>query len=135
MLTKHLRLSIDFTITIADTPPETDALNVFDLVYHGRQARLLASVKQHPQILMRWMQDLIASRMESGYSWKDWDSTFQAILAPALATLPSEDRAYFQEVGQTRYFEEFIDLFMLSFTLTEVCAAIELVGPACPDHG
>ena len=45
---QHLRLSIDFYITIAWSPPEDDGLNEPDPVYHARQARLLAAVKSNP---------------------------------------------------------------------------------------
>ncbi len=64
--TKHLRLSIDFHITIADMPPEDDGLNPPDPVYHARQARLLAAVKNNPQVLTRWMRQVPASFNEAG---------------------------------------------------------------------
>src|SRR5579859_3853768 len=60
---KHLRLSIDFHITIAGTPPDDDGLNEPDPVYHARQARLLAAVKSNLAVLKQWIDDLIVSQM------------------------------------------------------------------------
>ena len=48
--TKHLRLSIDFHITVAGKPPDDDGLNEPDPVYRARQARLLAAVKSNPAV-------------------------------------------------------------------------------------
>jgi hypothetical protein len=130
MSTKHLRLSIDFHITIAGMPPEDDGLNLPDSAYHARQARLLAAVKNNPQVLTRWMHDLIVSQMHS-HGWYDWgnmlmggDISFKDILAPAIATLTEDDQEFFAEGDQVGYFEDFIDLFQASFTVTEEPAVI-----------
>lgn len=125
MSTKHLRLSIDFHITIADTPPEDDGLNPPDPVYHARQARLLAAVKNNPQVLTRWMHDMIVGQMHS-HGWYYWDNMliggeipFKDILAPAIATLTEDDQEFFAQGDQAGYFEDFIDLFQASFTVKE----------------
>jgi hypothetical protein len=123
--TQHLRLSIDFHITIADTPPEEDGLNPPDPVYHAHQARLLAAVKNHPQMLTRWMHELIVGQMDA-HGCYDWDNmlmggdiAFKDLLAPAIATLTEDDQAFFTEYDQAGYFEDGIDLFRASFTITE----------------
>jgi hypothetical protein len=67
---KHLHLSIDFRITIADMPPEDDGLNPPDPLNHAHQTRLLAAVKNHPQMLTRWMHDLIVGEMHA-HGWYD----------------------------------------------------------------
>jgi hypothetical protein len=133
--TQHLRLSIDFHITIAGTPPEEDGLNPPDPVYHARQARLLAAVKNHPLVLTRWMHELIVSQIHS-HGWYDWDNmlmegeiTFKDILAPAIATLAEDDQAFFAEYDQAgSYFEDGIDLFQASFTIKEEPAVIREQG-------
>src|SRR5260370_18117462 len=101
MSTKHLRLSSDFHITIADMPPEDDGLNPPDPIYHARQARLLAAVKNQPQVLTRWMHELIVSQMHA-HGWYDWDNMlmggdipFKNLLAPAIATLTQDDQKFF----------------------------------------
>jgi hypothetical protein len=124
--TQHLHLSIDFHITIADTPPEEDGLNPPDPVYHARQARLLAAVKNHPRVLTRWMHELIVSQMHA-HGWYDLDNilmggeiAFKDLLAPAIATLAEDDQAFFAEYDQAGgYFEDGIDLFQASFTIKE----------------
>jgi hypothetical protein len=50
MSTKHLRLTIDFPMSIADTP-ENDELDPLAPDYHARRARLLAPVKKRAQVL------------------------------------------------------------------------------------
>ena len=138
MSTKHLRLSIDFSITTADTPPKDDGLNPPDPVYHARQARLLAAVKNNPQVLTRWMHDMIVGQIHS-HGWYDWDNMlmggeipFKDLLAPALATLTGDDQEFFAEYDQPGgYFEDGIDLFQASFTIKEEPAVIsELRGEA-----
>lgn len=125
MSTKHLHLCIDFHITIADMPPEDDGLNPPDPVYHARQARLLAAVKDHPHVLTRWMHDLIVGQMHS-HGWHDWDNIlmggeipFKDILAPTIATLTEDDQEFFAQSNQAGYFEDSIDLFQASFTVME----------------
>ncbi len=122
--TEHLRLSIDFHITIAGTPPDDDGLNEPDPVYHARQARLLAAVRSNPAVLKRWMNDLIVSQMlQKDESY--WDTltggelALQDLLAPALAALPADDWEYFAEMSPYLYFDDMIDLFIASFTVTE----------------
>jgi hypothetical protein len=129
--TQHLRLSIDFHITIAGSPPQEDGLNPPDPVYHARQARLLAAVKNHPRVLRRWMHELIVSQMHT-HGWYDWDNmltggeiAFKDILAPAIATLAEDDQAFFARYDQAgSYFEDGIDLFQASFTIKEEPAVI-----------
>ncbi len=111
-------------------PPEDDGLNPPDPVYHARQARLLAAVKNNPKVLIRWMYDLIVSQMHS-HGWYDWDKmlmggdvSFKDILAPAIATLTEDDQEFFAEGEQVGSFEDFIDLFQASFTVTEEPAVI-----------
>jgi len=88
--TKHLRLSIDFHITVAGKPPDDDGLNEPAPVYHARQARLLAAVKSDPAALKQWMYRLIVDQMQQK-GWSYWDQltggdiALQEILAPALA--------------------------------------------------
>lgn len=129
-MTKRLRLSIDFSIKIADTPPETDELNPFDPVYHARQVRLLEAVKKHPQVLIRWMHSLIVGEMHA-HGWHDWDNMllggelgFRDILAPVLKALPEKDQEFFSQKIPHVYFEDLIDLFLASFTLKEEPAVI-----------
>jgi hypothetical protein len=75
MNTKRLRLSIDFQITIADTPPllPSGTIDPPDPAYNGRQTRLLAAVRNNPQVLTRWLHQLIASEMfvHASYDWED----------------------------------------------------------------
>lgn len=131
--TKHLRLSIDFHITVAGTPPDDDGLNEPDPVYHARQARLLAAVKNDPAVLKQWMYRLIVDQMQQK-GWSYWDQlteddmTLQVILAPASAALSAEDQAYFAEVARGEYFDDMIDLFSASFTITEDALVISDQG-------
>jgi hypothetical protein len=121
---QHLRLSIDFHITIAGTPPDDDGLNEPDPIYHARQARLLAAVRNDPVALKQWMSKLIVNQMHQK-GWAYWDRltdgevAFQDMLAPALAALSEDDQAYFAEVATGESFEDVIDLFSASFTVTE----------------
>jgi hypothetical protein len=123
-VTKHLRLSINFHVTIAGIPPNDDGMNGPDPVYHARQARLLAAVKNSPVVLKQWIYDLIVSQMHQK-GWSYWDVltggeiALQEMLTPALATFPEEDQAYFAEVAQGDFFDDMIDLFSASFTITE----------------
>jgi len=122
--TKHLRLSIDFHITIAGTPPDDDGLNEPDPLYHARQARLLTNVKSNPAVLKQWMYDLIVSQVHQK-GWLHWsiltgsEVALQDTLAPALAALSEDDQAYFAEGATGGYFDDMIDLFLASFTITE----------------
>ncbi|SRR6266568_262081 len=122
MSTKHLRLSIDFHITIADTPPllPEGAIEPPDPEYDGRQARLLEAVKNNPQVLTRWVHDLIALKM-AVHGWHNLmpDTPLPEVLAPVLATLSAEDQEYFDEVIMLEVFEECIDMFSDSFTIEE----------------
>lgn len=73
--TKCLRLSIDFRIEIADTPPllPDGTIEPPDPEYDGRQARLLEAVKSNPEVLMQWMKQIIADNLEvkhAGY-WEN----------------------------------------------------------------
>jgi len=127
--TKHLRLSIDFHITIAGTPPDDDGLSEPDPVYHARQARLLAAVKSNPAVLKQWMDDLIVSQMQQK-GWSYWEMltggeiAFKDLLAPAIATLSEDDQAFFAEYDQAGYFEDGINLFQASFTIEEEPAVV-----------
>ena len=70
------------------------------------------------------MHGLIVSQMHQK-GWAYWDRltggevAFQDMLAPALAALSEDDQAYFAEVATGEYFEDLIDLFAASFTVTE----------------
>jgi hypothetical protein len=131
--TKQLRLSIDFRITVAGTPPDNDGLNETDPVYHARQARLLAAVKNNPAVLKQWMYRLIVDEMQQK-GWSYWDQltgggmALQVILAPALAALSAEDQAYFADVAKGDYFDDMIELFSASFTITEDALVISDQG-------
>lgn len=102
-ITKHVRLLIDFHITIAGTPPDDDGLNEPDPVYHAQQARLLAAIKNSPEVLKRRTNSLIVGQMQQK-DWSFWDTliggdiAFQDLLAPALAALSEDDRNYFDHV-------------------------------------
>lgn len=121
---EHLRLSIDFHISVAGTAPNDDGMNEPDPNYHARQDRLLAAVKSNPAVLKNWMHSLIVGQM-SQHTWYEWgkltggEVSLQAILAPALAALPEGDQAYFAEVPKGEYFDDKIDLFSASFTIQE----------------
>jgi len=52
------------------------------------------------------------------------DISFKDILAPAIATLTEDDLEFFAGGDQVGYFEDFIDLFQASFTITEEPAVI-----------
>jgi hypothetical protein len=122
--TEHVRLSIDFHISVAGTPPNEDGMNEPDPIYHARQVRLLAAVKSNPAVLKQWIRSLIVGQMYH-YGWREWDKllgrevSLQAILAPALATLPEDDQAYFADVPKGEYFDDKIDLFSASFIIQE----------------
>ncbi len=120
--TKHVRLSIDFRITIAGTPPDDDGLNEPDPVYHARQARVLAAVKSNQAVLKQWMYELIVSQMHQK-GWSDWN-----MLTPALAALSEDDQAYFAEGATGGSFEDLLDLFSASFTITEDAPVITNQG-------
>jgi hypothetical protein len=125
--TKHLQLTIDFRISIADVPsPLPDgAVDPPDPEYNAMQARLLEAVKSHPGVLQRYLHSLIASQMSQHpyYHWQDAimgsDLPYQIILAPAIETLPVEDQAWFIEGARLDLFEEYVDMFMASFAVTE----------------
>lgn len=129
-ITRHLRLSIDFHITIAGTPPDDDGMNEPDSVFHAQQARLLASVKNNPSVLKQWMLSLIACQMQQK-DWPFWDTltggevALQDILAPALAVLPEDDQEYFAEMTKGLYFDDLINLFSASFSVKEDAPVIQ----------
>lgn len=123
--TKHLRLFIDFSISIAEAPPVDNSQNPPDPVYYNQQARLLAAVKNNPQVLTHWLRSLVASKMCEHNSY-EWDAillgdevTPRKILEPVIEALPGEDQEFFEEVDQAGYFSDFIDLFYESFTILE----------------
>ena len=139
MSTKRLRLSIDFHIIIADTPPllPPGTVEPPDPEYDGRQARLLEAVRNNPQVLTRWMHDLIAQEMfiHASHYWQDMimggEIAFQDILAPAVATFSEEDQEFFNEEIRFGLFGEFIDMFQKSFTVKEdPPVVVELGGEA-----
>lgn len=131
--TKHLRLSIDFHITIAGTPPDDDGLNEPDTLYHARQERLLTAAKGNSAVLERWIKSLIVNQMQQK-ACSDWDTliggevAFQDLLAPALATLPKDDQEYFAFIPEGMYFDDLINLFSASFTITEDAPVIREQG-------
>jgi len=123
--TKHVRLSIDFHVTIADTPPllPEGMIEPPDPEYDSRQARLLEAVKGNTAVLSKWMCDRICSYLQE-HHWGYWeealmggDIPFQDILVPVLETLSAEDRDYLKELIELDVFEENIDMFMQSFTI------------------
>jgi hypothetical protein len=122
--TEHVRLSIDFHISVAGTPPNDDGMNEPDPIYHARQVRLLAAVKSNPAVLKQWIHSLIVGQMYH-YGWREWDNllgrevSLQAILAPALSTLPEDDQVYLADVPKGEYFDDKIDLFSASFIIHE----------------
>jgi hypothetical protein len=136
MITKHVRLSIDFHMTIADTPPllPPGTIDPPDPEYDERQARLLAAVRNNPQVVTRWLHNLIASAMfvHASHYWEDMimggEIAFQNILAPAVATLSEEDQEFFNEGIRSDFFEEFIDMFLKSFTVKEDPPVLEELG-------
>jgi len=131
MNTKHFRLSIDFAITIAETPPEIDPDTLQGMdpgEYHGYQARLLEALKAHPEALAHWLRSLIARKMMEHGRW-DWDDMLmgiapgaeidsEAIVAPALAALAEDDQAFFKDRGDCD-FADIADLFLASFAVEE----------------
>lgn len=131
MLTKYLHLSINFEITIADTPPEIEADKVEGMEpeeYNGYQARLLEAVKSNPGVLGRYLHSLVADKMMKHSQW-DWDDLImgvqpgedvdvERILKPAIATLSPEDREFWRDRGELD-FSDIADLFMASFTVEE----------------
>lgn len=125
-ITKKLRLSINFTIEIADTPPllPEGGLNPYDLEYDRRQARLLEKVKNNPTVFRRWIQMLIAEEMMK-HSWYEWDDlllgreiSYEEILDPIIKTLSEEDQEFFQDRGELD-FSDMAAMFLESFTITE----------------
>ncbi|HJT58493.1 MAG TPA: hypothetical protein VJ761_18445, partial [Ktedonobacteraceae bacterium] len=109
--TQHARLSIDFHITIAGTPPDDEILIEPDPAYHARQALLLAAVRSNPAVLQQWMSGLIVNQMGQK-GWAYWDQltggemAFQDMFASALAALQEDDQAYFAEVATGESFED-----------------------------
>ena len=135
--TDHLRLMIDFHITIAGTPPGDDGLNEPDPIYHARQARLLAAVRSNSAVLEQWLYRLVADQMrfKDGSDWDvltGGDPTLQDIFAPALAALPDDDQEYFAEMAELLYFDEMTDLFQASFSITEEAPTIVAWGTDQP---
>jgi hypothetical protein len=139
MITKCLRLSIDFHTTIAETPPllPPGTVDPPDPEYDGRQARLLAAVKNNPHVLTHWLHQLITNEMfvHSSHYWEDMimggEIAFQNILAPAIATLSEEDQEFFHEGIRFDLFEKFIAMFQQSFNVQEdPPVMVELGGEA-----
>jgi hypothetical protein len=129
---KHLRLSIDFTVEIADEPPllPEGTIEPPDPGYDGRQFRLLEALKAHPQVLERWMHSLIASQLyiHPSYYWEDailgGEIAYETLLAPVLEMLSAEDRGSFRESARCGVFEEDVDMVVQSFTVTEDTSVI-----------
>jgi hypothetical protein len=75
-------------------------------------------------VLKQWMYRLFVDRLQQK-GWSYWDQltggdiALQEILAPDLTALSEEDQAYFAEVAKGDYFDDMIDLFSASFTVTE----------------
>lgn len=131
---KRLRISIDFTVEIADTPPllPEGTIEPPDPEYDGRQARLLEAVKSNPEMLMRWMKQLIADNLEvkhAGY-WENAltgheDIEQAEIVLPAIRTLDEHDQAYFSEMKEMGLGYESMDMFRESFAVMEELPVIE----------
>lgn len=91
-ITKHLRLSIDFTITIADTPPllPEGSIEPPDPDYDTRQARLLEAIKNNHEMLALYMRDLVAQELDGtffGY-WEEalmgGEKSYLEMIGPVL---------------------------------------------------
>lgn len=131
--TKRLRLSIDFTVEIAETPPllPDGIVEPPDPEYDARQARLLDVVKGNQEVLMQWMKLLVCNQMirHSSRYWSDkltgGDIADYVTLAPALAALPEEDQEYFRDMQGIDLFYESSDMFQASFVVTEESPVIE----------
>lgn len=115
-ITKHLRLSIDFTIAIADTPPllPEGSIEPPDPDYDTRQARLLEAVKNNHEVIALYMRDLVAHELDGkffGY-WEEalmgGEKSYLEMIGPVLETLPPEDQEYFEDV---------IDMVIQSFAV------------------
>jgi len=130
-ITKHLRLSIDFTIAIADTPPllPEGSIEPPDPDYDTRQARLLEAIKNKHEVFALYMRDLIAQELDGkffGY-WEEalmgGEKSYLEMIGPVLETLPPEDQEYFNEIigyeGRIGYahFEDVIDMVIQSFAV------------------
>jgi hypothetical protein len=120
---KRLWLSIDIHITVAGEPPNDEGMNEPDPVYHARRARLLAAVKSNPAALKQWMDVLVVDQMHQK-SWSYWNRLTggevarQDLLAPALTALAKDDQAYLAEIAPGASFDDMIELFIASFTIT-----------------
>ncbi len=84
-------------------------------------------------MLKQKMYDLIVSQMQQkGRSYWNMltggEIALQDMLAPALAELSEDDQAYFAEGAMGGYFEDMIDLFSASFTITEDTPVIREQG-------
>jgi hypothetical protein len=84
-------------------------------------------------VLKQKMYDLIVSQMQQkGRSYWNMltggEIALQDMLAPALAELSEDDQAYFAEGAMGGYFEDMIDLFSASFTITEDTPVIREQG-------
>ena len=79
------------------------------------------------------MCSLIVGQMHQK-GWSYWDNltggdiASQEMLAPALAGLSEEDQAYFADVATDGSFDDLIDLFLASFTITQDAPAISDKG-------
>ncbi len=108
-------------------PPDPD--------YDGRQARLLAAVKERPDVLRRWIANLVAYQMLAHFDY-EWierilgspEPELRDLLGPALGALPQDDQALFREYDEAGYLYEAIDMFRDSFTVTESPVRVEMIG-------
>src|SRR2546430_10264977 len=105
-ITKHLRLSIDLTIAIADTPPllPEGSIEPPDPDYDTRQARLLEAIKNNHEVLTLYMRDLVAHELDVkffGY-WEEalmgGEKSYLEMIGPVLVTRLPEDQEYFNEL-------------------------------------
>jgi hypothetical protein len=83
--------------------------------------------------MWEWKHSLIVSQMHQK-GWSYWDMltggevALQDMLAPALAALAEDDQAYFADTATSATFEDLIDLFSASFTITEDVPVIREQG-------
>lgn len=131
--TKRLRLSIDFTVEIADEPPllPDGIVEPPDPEYDGRQARLLEAMKSNPDALRNWLKWMVATEMTKHSSFA-WDSLImgaeaneQMVIDQVIASLSDEDQSYFEDMKRMDLVYESSDMFRASFTVAEAQPLIE----------